>query len=97
MDGDRLAGAESADQLKEQRGEAEGVANPTRPDRADDASFYPDAEMYPTGRALPPTGDLDAPAPTDALHPDEERTDDDRPGDAEPRQAGRATGGGIDE
>ena len=97
MDGDRLAGAESADQIKEQRGEIEGVASDARPDRADDPSFYPDAEMYPTGRALPPTGDLNAPAPTDALHPEEERVADEWPGDPEPREPGRATGGGVDD
>lgn len=85
MLGDQEVDAETADQLTERRNEGGGAG-----DDRDPATFYPNADAYPAGGGtLPPTGELGEPAPTDALHPDEEHRDGDdqieTPDEARPR------------
>lgn len=98
MDGDRIADAENVDEVKERRGEIEGVASPNEPgEEMDPASFYPNTDAFPTSTGgLPPTGELHEAPPTDAIHPDEEHDDHDAVEDPrDPKRPGRATGGPV--
>ena len=73
MDAERMANAETADQLKEAAGTGAGPsgADPSAPRGTDTEttdSFYGDPAIYPAGAGMrTPTGHLDEPAPTEGL------------------------------
>ncbi len=88
MDAERMANAETADELKDAAGTGGGPSgmDPTEPGGAPaegTESFFGRTDVYPSGSGmLPPTGGLDEPSPTEAIS----EAETDAEGGRSPRQ-----------